>query len=79
MSAAVLEEMSALTVASNQTRSSLIGWTSPGVPRPSIPSRDAATASARSASVTTWIVLELSARPWAVSSFWPLMESNSFV
>ena len=79
MSAAVVEEMSALTVASNHTRSSEIGWTSPGAPRPSTSSSDATTSAAWSALVTTWIVLELSARPWSASSFWPLMESNSFV
>ena len=79
MSAAVLEEMSASTVASNHTRSSEMGWTSPGAPRPSMPSSEAATSAAWSVLVTTWIVLELSARPWSASSAWPLIESNSFV
>ena len=38
-----------------------------------------ATSAALSALATTITGVELSARPWAVSTFWPFTESNSLV
>ena len=61
----------------NATPSLTIG--SLGASRLSMPLIAAATSSAWSALATTMTGVELSARPCAVSTFWPVTESNSLV
>ncbi len=46
---------------------------------PSMPVMASRTASAWSALATTWTVLDWSKRPCSARTFWPTIESNSFV
>ena len=75
--AAVVVESTVRLALMKATPSLVIGLL--GCSRFSMPVMAAATSSAWSALATTITGSELSARPWAVSTFWPVTESNSLV
>jgi hypothetical protein len=68
-----------VTLASNQARRRLTGSAPSGLPAVDPALAPRSTSGSWSALATTCSGVGLSARSWSVSTFWPLMESNSLV